>query len=127
MEPSSKIVIDQINFLQGTTMDAYLEKAGGYLRHLCLDIPTRLVGTAGNRAATDFFERTATAWAGEPKPNASTAWITKQEISTFRQGKPASPSASALIPWDATCKPNYPSQPASRNYAPAITAGKFCC
>jgi aminopeptidase YwaD len=40
-------------------MDAYLEKANGYLRHLCLDIPTRLVGTAGNRAATDFFERTA--------------------------------------------------------------------
>ncbi len=40
-------------------MNAYLEKAGGYLRHLCLDIPTRLVGTAGNRAATDFFERTA--------------------------------------------------------------------
>lgn len=39
-------------------MDAYLEKASGYLRHLCLNIPTRLVGTAGNRAATDFFERT---------------------------------------------------------------------
>jgi aminopeptidase YwaD len=31
------------------------EKAETYLRRLCLDIPSRRVGSAGNRAATDFF------------------------------------------------------------------------
>jgi aminopeptidase YwaD len=31
------------------------EKAQRYLKHLCLDIPNRRVGSSGNRAATDFF------------------------------------------------------------------------
>jgi aminopeptidase YwaD len=31
------------------------KKAAGYLRRLCLDIPTRQVGSAGNRQATDYF------------------------------------------------------------------------
>ena len=31
------------------------DKAQAYLRRLCLDIPSRRVGSAGNRAATDFF------------------------------------------------------------------------
>lgn len=31
------------------------EKAAKYLRRLCLEIPTRRVGSQGNRAATDFF------------------------------------------------------------------------
>jgi aminopeptidase YwaD len=33
-------------------------KAADYLRTLCHDIPTRRVGSAGNRQATDFFART---------------------------------------------------------------------
>lgn len=39
-------------------MDTYRRKSEFYLRQLCLNIPTRLVGTPGNRAATDFFNRT---------------------------------------------------------------------
>jgi len=31
------------------------KKAAGYLRRLCVDIPTRQVGSAGNRQATDYF------------------------------------------------------------------------
>ena len=31
------------------------EKAEAYLRRLCLEIPSRRVGSAGNQAATDFF------------------------------------------------------------------------
>ena len=31
------------------------DKAEAYLRRLCLDIPSRRVGSEGNRAATDFF------------------------------------------------------------------------
>lgn len=31
------------------------EKAQGYLQRLCVDIPSRRVGSQGNRAATDFF------------------------------------------------------------------------
>ena len=34
------------------------ETAAAYLQHLCRDIPSRRVGSAGNRAATDFFART---------------------------------------------------------------------
>jgi len=34
------------------------EKAEKYLQKLCLDIPNRRVGSAGNRAAADFFART---------------------------------------------------------------------
>ncbi|MBC8331798.1 MAG: M28 family peptidase [Anaerolineae bacterium] len=32
-------------------------KAQAYLQQLCLDIPTRTVGSAGNRQATDFFRK----------------------------------------------------------------------
>ena len=31
------------------------EKADAYLKRLCLEIESRSVGSAGNRAATDFF------------------------------------------------------------------------
>ena len=34
------------------------DKAGRYLHKLCLEIPTRRVGSQGNRAATDFFAGT---------------------------------------------------------------------
>jgi aminopeptidase YwaD len=34
------------------------DTAHTYLRHLCLDIPSRAVGSPGNRAATDFFRET---------------------------------------------------------------------
>ncbi len=34
------------------------EKAQHYLRHLCVDIPNRCVGSVGNRAATEFFRKT---------------------------------------------------------------------
>ncbi len=33
------------------------EKAEKYLQYLCLEIPTRRVGSAGNQAATDFFAK----------------------------------------------------------------------
>ncbi len=39
-------------------MEIYRQKSELYLRQLCLNIPTRLVGTSGNRAATDFFNHT---------------------------------------------------------------------
>ncbi|MGE5550025.1 MAG: hypothetical protein ACM3ZC_05765 [Bacteroidota bacterium] len=35
--------------------DDLLAKAQEYLAHLCAAIPERCVGSAGNRAATDFF------------------------------------------------------------------------
>lgn len=35
-----------------------IDKAANYLRHLTLEIPNRRVGSAGNRAATDFFAHT---------------------------------------------------------------------
>jgi aminopeptidase YwaD len=34
------------------------QKAQDYLDHLCLEIPTRRVGSQGNREATDFFAKT---------------------------------------------------------------------
>jgi len=37
------------------TSDHLLNKAAAYLHRLCLEIPSRRVGTDGNRAATDFF------------------------------------------------------------------------
>jgi aminopeptidase YwaD len=37
------------------------EKAGRYLARLCLDIPNRRTGSAGNRAATDLFAATVSA------------------------------------------------------------------
>lgn len=40
-------------------------KAADYLRRLCLDIPNRRVGSAGNRAATDFFAQTVAAFGFE--------------------------------------------------------------
>lgn len=43
------------------------DKAGAYLRKLCVDLPTRCVGSAGNREATDVFRHTVEAlgWATE--------------------------------------------------------------
>ena len=32
--------------------------AATYLHHLCVDIPSRRTGSAGNREATDFFAAT---------------------------------------------------------------------
>jgi aminopeptidase YwaD len=40
---------------ENVTTIPLLAKAKEYLRRLCVDIPTRRVGSAGNRAATDFF------------------------------------------------------------------------
>jgi aminopeptidase YwaD len=37
------------------------KKAAAHLRRLCLEIPGRRVGSAGNRAATDFFAETVSA------------------------------------------------------------------
>jgi len=39
--------------------EALHERAGDYLRRLCLEIPNRGVGRPGNRAATDFYAATA--------------------------------------------------------------------
>jgi aminopeptidase YwaD len=36
----------------------YLNRTNSYLRRLCVDIPTRLVGTPGNQAATGFIDET---------------------------------------------------------------------
>lgn len=38
-------------------MDTYLQKSQQYLHRLCDDIPERCVGSAGNRAAADYFEQ----------------------------------------------------------------------
>lgn len=38
------------------------ELAEKYLQKFCVEIPTRRVGSAGNRAATDFFARTVTSF-----------------------------------------------------------------
>jgi aminopeptidase YwaD len=40
------------------TYDPLLEKAAAYLHMLCVELPTRRVGSPGNRAATDFFAGT---------------------------------------------------------------------
>ncbi|MFC2030471.1 M28 family peptidase [Chloroflexota bacterium] len=40
-------------------------KAEKYLRRLCVDIPSRRVGSAGNRAATDLFARTVASFGFE--------------------------------------------------------------
>jgi hypothetical protein len=45
--------------------DAVSKKAGTYLRKLCVDIPSRRVGSRGNRAATDFFAETVAAFGFE--------------------------------------------------------------
>jgi len=37
---------------------ALAEKAVGYLRRLCLDVPHRCVGSPGNRASTEFYAQT---------------------------------------------------------------------
>jgi len=42
-------------------MDALLEKSARYLNDLCLNIPTRLVGTPGNQAASAYFNQAASA------------------------------------------------------------------
>jgi aminopeptidase YwaD len=42
-----------------------VEKAEAYLQKLCLEIPTRRVGSAGNRAATEFFAETVAAFGFE--------------------------------------------------------------
>jgi len=42
-------------------MDIYFQKSDSYLRNLCREIPTRLVGTPGNREATAFFNETVSA------------------------------------------------------------------
>ena len=39
-----------------------IEKAKNYLHKLCVEIPSRRVGSAGNRLATDFFARTVSAY-----------------------------------------------------------------
>ena len=39
------------------TSDRLTEKAESYLQRLCVEIPSRRVGSEGNRAATDFFAR----------------------------------------------------------------------
>ncbi|MGD8750999.1 MAG: M28 family peptidase [Anaerolineales bacterium] len=42
-----------------------LEKVEAYLHKLCLEIPTRRVGSEGNRSATDFFADTMTSFGFE--------------------------------------------------------------
>jgi len=37
---------------------ALVEKAGGYLHRLCVDVPSRSVGSPGNQASTAFFAET---------------------------------------------------------------------
>ena len=42
--------------------DSLSDKAAAYLRKLCVEIDNRRVGSAGNRAATDFFAETVAAF-----------------------------------------------------------------
>jgi len=44
------------------TSDPLLEKSKTYLHKLCVEIPSRRVGSEGNRLATDFFARTVTTY-----------------------------------------------------------------
>ena len=44
------------------TSDSLIDKADSYLQRLCVDIPSRRVGCAGNRAATDFFTHTVSSF-----------------------------------------------------------------
>jgi aminopeptidase YwaD len=57
-------------------MNQLAAKASSYLRYLCLDLPGREVGSAGNQAATDFFARTAAdlGWAVETPRFECLAW-----------------------------------------------------
>jgi aminopeptidase YwaD len=42
--------------------DPLFEKSKNYLHKLCVEIPSRRVGSAGNRMATDFFARTVSSY-----------------------------------------------------------------
>jgi aminopeptidase YwaD len=42
--------------------DPLIEKSKAYLHKLCVEIPSRRVGSEGNRLATDFFERTVSSY-----------------------------------------------------------------
>jgi aminopeptidase YwaD len=42
--------------------DTLLEKSNNYLHKLCVEIPSRRVGSEGNCLATDFFERTVSSY-----------------------------------------------------------------
>jgi aminopeptidase YwaD len=55
------------------------EKAGTYLRRLCLDIPGRRVGSEGNRAATEFFAATVASFGFQTEPQAFSCvdWTTE--------------------------------------------------
>jgi aminopeptidase YwaD len=45
--------------MSGLAHPTYLsQRAAAYLQRLCIEIPTRRVGSEGNRAATDFFSQT---------------------------------------------------------------------
>ncbi len=45
-----------------------IEKSKNYLHKLCVEIPSRRVGSAGNRMATDFFARTVSAYGFGTEP-----------------------------------------------------------
>ena len=51
------------------------EKAEMYLRKLCLEIPSRRVGSEGNRAATDFFAGVVASF-GFETVGKDTTWLT---------------------------------------------------
>jgi aminopeptidase YwaD len=52
------------------TLNLLAEKAGAYLQRLCLEIPSRRVGSEGNRAATEFFASTVALFGFETETQA---------------------------------------------------------
>jgi aminopeptidase YwaD len=48
-----------------TSTERLSQKATAYLHKLCLEIPSRRVGSAGNRTATDFFAKTVASFGFE--------------------------------------------------------------
>ncbi|MCO6450901.1 MAG: M28 family peptidase [Caldilineales bacterium] len=65
------------------------EKAQTYLHKLCVEIPSRRVGSAGNRAATDFFAQTIASfgWATETPGFTCIDWA-EQGADLMADGEP---------------------------------------
>lgn len=87
-------------------MDPLFDKAQTYLHHLCVALPGRSVGSDGNRAAADFFARTAAGFGFEVETPAfaclawtsSGARLTAGGEAFAVQASPYSPGVRAEAP-----------------------------
>jgi aminopeptidase YwaD len=107
------------------TSNPMIEKAGQYLRRLCLEIPSRRVGSQGNQAATDFFERTVASFGFETEsPSFDCIDWTTEGADLTADGSQFEASAS---PYSLGCKVGAPLMAAStlEELEAAETAGKI--